>query len=338
MPEAAPIRSSRTFLTVSNLEAVGATEFTYVNPNDFTVQFNNSSFTNVQANAGDGTIVKMYPQMCTLDLNYFNISAVFGNNKLKFTSPIIVNSPVVITIPDGIYNIINLITVLQTQLNAYVNFVGETGTDNTVWFDTTAASPAPFTVNGHINLFYKCYGAPTVGDITVDFVDPTANPPYNSRKLFGSSSNTIVLPAPSMPVVGKFGSYIFPYAADLLTYNIIRVHANLARRTYAMSGGVGATKALNQTDIFFEMGLTSDNGTGTTFVFYPSDPFSFEQIVDSNFDTLRIQLRDVYGRLIQLAPTAEFHLTLGITREVPEQTNAQKIQQLASFQHFNSIA
>jgi len=335
MPEAAPIRSSRTFLTVSNLEAVGATRSTYVNPNDFTVQFNNSSFTNVQANAGDGTIVKMYPQMCSLDLNYFNISAVFQNNKLKFSSPIIVNSPVVITIPDGIYNIINLITVLQTQLNAYVNFVGETGTDNTVWFDTTANSPPPFTVNGQINLFYKCYGAPTVGDITVDFVDPLAAQPYNSRKLFGSSSNTIVIPAPAIVVANKFGSYVFPYAADLLTYNIIRVHANLARRTYAMSG---EPRALNQTDIFFEMFLTSDNGTGTTFVFSPNDPFAFEQIVDSNFDTLRIQLRDVYGDLVQLAPTAEFHLTLGITREVPEQTNAQKIQQLASFQHFNSIA
>jgi hypothetical protein len=335
-PETNPIRSSRTFLTVSNLEAVGATIANYVNANDFTVQFNNSSFTNVQANAGDGTIVKMYPQLCSLDLNYFNISAVFGNNKLRFTSPIIVNSPVVITIADGIYNIINLISVLQTQLNTNVNFVGEDATNYTIWFDTTAASPAPFTVNGQINLFYKCYGAPTVGDITVDFVNALATPPYNSRKLFGSSSNTIVIPAPTLPVANKFGSYVFPYAADLLTYNIIRVHANLARRTYAMSGG--AVKALNQTDIFFEMFLTSDNGTGTTVVFSPNDPFAFEQVVDSNFDTLRIQLRDVYGNLIQLAPTAEFHLTLGITREIPEQTNAQKIQQLASFQHFNSIA
>jgi hypothetical protein len=335
-PEANPIRSSRTFLTVSNLEAVGATIANYVNANDFTVQFNNSSFTNVQANAGDGTIVKMYPQLCSLDLNYFNISAVFGNNKLRFTSPLIVNSPVVITIPDGIYNIINLISVLQTQLNTYVNFVGEDATNYTIWFDTTALSPPTFTVNGQINLFYKCYGAPTVGDITVDFVDALATPPYNSRKLFGSSSNTIVIPAPALPVANKFGSYIFPYAADLLTYNIIRVHANLARRTYAMSGG--AVKALNQTDIFFEMFLTSDNGTGTTVVFSPNDPFAFEQVVDSNFDTLRIQLRDVYGNLIQLAPTAEFHLTLGITREIPEQSNAQKIQQLASFQHFNSIA
>lgn len=333
-PEANPIRSSRTFLTVSNLEAVGATPITYVNPNDFTVQFNNSSFTNVQANAGDGTIVKMYPQLCSLDLNYFNISAVFQNNKLKFTGALIANSPVVITIPDGIYNIVNLISTLTTLLNANVNFVGEDGTNYTIWFDTTAGSPPPFTSTGNINLFYKAYGAPVLGDIAVSFADPLAVPqPYNSRKLFGSSSNGIVITAPSIPVAGKFGIYSLPYSADLLTYNIIRVHANLARRTYAMSGG-----ALNQTDIFFEMFLTSDNGTGTTVVFSPNDPFAFEQIVDSNFDTLRIQLRDVYGDLIQLAPTAEFHLTLGITREVPEQTNAQKIQQLASFQHFNSIA
>jgi len=335
-PEANPIRSSRTFLTVSNLEAVGATQTTYVNANDFTVQFNNSSFTNVQANAGDGTIVKMYPQLCSLDLNYFNISAVFQNNKLKFTSPLIVNSPVVITIPDGIYNIVNLTSTLATLLNANVNFNGEDATNYTIWFDTTAGSPPQFTSTGNINLFYKCYGAPVVGDIAVSFADAVAVPPYNSRKLFGSSSNNIVLSAPAIPVANKFGIYSFPYSADLLTYNIIRVHANLARRTYAMSGG--DTKALNQTDIFFEMFLTSDNGTGTTVVFSPNDPFAFEQIVDSNFDTLRIQLRDVYGDLIQLAPTAEFHLTLGITREVPEQTNAQKIQQLASFQHFNSLA
>lgn len=332
-PEANPIRSSRTFLTVSNLQAVGATPTNYVNPNDFTVQFNNSSFTNVQANAGDGTIVKMYPQLCSLDLNYFNVSAVFGNNQLKFTSAIIVNSPVVITIPDGIYNIVNLVSTLGTLLNSNVNFVGETAANNTVWFDTTAGSPPAFTSTGNINLFYRCYGTPTIGDITVSFADSAATPPYNSRKLFGSSSNSIVITAPAAPVADKFGIYSFPYSADLLTYNIIRVHANLARRTYAMSGG-----ALNQTDIFFEMFLTSDNGTGTTVVFSPNDPFAFEQIVDSNFDTLRIQLRDVYGDLIQLAPTSEFHLTLGITREIPEQTNAQKIQQLAGFQHFNTIA
>jgi hypothetical protein len=98
-----------------------------------------------------------------------------------------------------------------------------------------------------------------------------------------------------------------------------------------MTGG-----ALNQSDIFFEIPLSSDNSVGTTLVFMPNDPFAFEQIVDSNFDTLRIQLRDIYGDLIPLAPTAEFNLTLGITRDVPEQTNVQKIKQLSNFQHFNA--
>jgi hypothetical protein len=95
--------------------------------------------------------------------------------------------------------------------------------------------------------------------------------------------------------------------------------------------------ALNQSDIFFEIPLSSDNAVGTTLVFMPNDPFAFEQIVDSNFDTLRIQLRDIYGDLIPLAPTAEFNLTLGITRDVPEQTNVQKIKQLSNFQHFSVV-
>lgn len=326
-----PIRSARSFITVSNLEAVGATPNNYVNPNNFTVQFNNSSFTNVQANAGDGTIVKMYPQLVSLDLNYFNVSSVFQNNRLQFAGALLVNSPVILTLPDGIYNLVTLISTLSVLCNANLNFVGEDAANNTIWFDTTAGSPPPFTASGQINFFYKAYGTPVLSDLTVTFVNQAVVPPFNSRKLFGSSSTSAILFAPPAVVTGKFGTLILPYSADLLTYNIIRVHANLARRTYAMEN-----RSLNQTDIFFEMFLTSDNGTGTTVVFSPNDPFAFEQVVDSNFDTLQIQLRDVYGDLIQLADTAEFHLTIGVTREVPEQTNAQKIQQLQSFQHFNS--
>jgi hypothetical protein len=107
MPETNPIRSTRDFVVLSNLNAVGATTANAVNANNFTIQFNNTNFTNVQANAGDGTIVKMYPQLCTLDLNYFNISAVFENNKFIVSGATLVASPVTIIIPDGIYNIVS---------------------------------------------------------------------------------------------------------------------------------------------------------------------------------------------------------------------------------------
>ena len=330
MPEGNPIRSTRDFIVLSNANAVGATTTNPVNPNNFTIQFNNTNFTNIQANAGDGTIVKMYPQICTLDLNYFNISAVFQNNKFSVTGTALA-APVVITIPDGIYNIVNFVSTLQTLLNAGVQFVGSTpGTNYVSWFDSTAGSPSPFASTGNLQLFYKVYGALTTSALTFNFVDQVANPPYNSRKLFGSSSNTISLPAGG--AANSFATYVFPYPCDLQTYNVIRVHANLARRTYKMQGG-----ALNQSDIFFEMPLSSDNSVGTTLVFQPNDPFAFEQVVDSNFDTLRIQLRDIYGDLIPLSPAAEFNLTLGVTRDVPEQTNAQKISNLSTFQHFNSV-
>jgi hypothetical protein len=264
-------------------------------------------------------------------LNYFNISAVFQNNKFSVSGAALAGSPVLITIPDGIYNIVNFVSTLTTLLNANVNFTGEDGTNYTTWFDSTAGSPSPFASTGNLNLFYKAYGTPTLSDLTFTFVGTSGGVDYNSRKLFGSSSNSIVLYAPAAVVTGKFGSYVFPYPCDLQTYNIIRVHANIARRTYKMSAG-----ALNQSDIFFEMSLSSENSVGTTLVFQPNDPFAFEQLVDSNFDTLRIQLRDIYGDLIPLSPSAEFNLTLGVTRDVPEQTNAQKIANLSTFQHFNS--
>lgn len=330
MPENNPIRSTRDFVVVSNLNAVGASNNTPVNANNFTIQFNNTNFTNIQANAGDGTIVKMYPQLCTLDLNYFNISAVFENNRFVVSGASLIGSPVTITIPDGIYNIVNFVSTLQTLLNAGVDFVGSDAINYINWFDTSAGSPSPFASTGNLNLFYKVYGtggtAPS--DLTFTFVGAG----FNSRKLFGSSSNAITLSVPVAPLVGKIAIYVFPYPCDLQTYNIIRVHANIARRTYKMT-----SNALNQSDIFFEMALSSANSVGTTLVFQPNDPFSLEQLVDTNFDTLRIQLRDVYGDLIPLASTAEFNLTLGVTRDVPEQTNAQKISNLQSFQHFNSV-
>ncbi len=330
MPEANPIRSTRDFITISNSDAVGATTNNPINANNFVVQFNNTNFTNVQANAGDGTIVKMYPQSCVLDLNYFNISSVFQNNKFSVAGTALPVSPVVITIPDGIYNIVNFVSTLAAQLQANVIFTGTTaGTNYVTWFDQTAGSPSPFASTGNLQLFYKVYGTLTTSALTFSFVDQAANPPYNSRKLFGSSSNTISLPAGGAG--GSFASYVFPYPCDLQTYNIIRVHASIARRTYKMQGG-----ALNQSDVFFELPLQSFNSVGTTLVFQPNDPAALEQVVDSNFDTLRIQLRDIYGDLIPLSPTAEFILTLAVTRDVPEQTNAQKISNLSTFQHFNT--
>jgi len=328
MPEDNPIRSTRDFVVLSNSNGVGATPAIPAPAQNFTVQFNNTNFTNVQANAGDGTVVKMYPQLCSLDLNYFNISAVFQNNQFQVSGTLLANSPVTVTIPDGIYNIVNFVSTLTNLLNANCNFVGEDATNYTTWFDTTAGSPSAFASTGNLNLFYKAYGAPTLSDLTFTFVGAG----FNTRRLFGSSSNSIVLFAPAIVVTGKFGLYTFPYPVDLQTYQIIRVHASIARRTYRMSNG-----ALNQSDIFFEIPLSSDNSVGTTLVFQPNDPFAFEQIVDSNFDTLRIQLRDIYGDLIPLAPTAEFNLTLGITRDVPEQTNVQKIKQLSNFQHFSVV-
>jgi hypothetical protein len=329
MPEANPIRSTRDFITISNSDAVGATTNNPVNANNFTIQFNNTNFTNIQANAGDGTIVKMYPQSCVLDLNYFNISAVFQNNKFSVTGANLA-APVLLVIPDGIYNIVNFVSTLAALLNAQVQFVGSVpGTNYISWFDQTAGSPSPFASTGNLQLFYKVYGAVATSALTFSFVDTGANPPYNSRKLFGSSSNTIILP--NAAGANSFASYIFPYPCDLQTYNIIRVHASIARRTYKMVGG-----ALNQSDVFFELPLQSFNSVGTTLVFQPNDPAALEQVVDSNFDTLRIQLRDIYGDLIPLSPSAEFILTLAVTRDVPEQTNSQKIQNLSTFQHFNT--
>ena len=334
MPESNPIRSTRDFISISNSDAVGATINNPINANNFTIQFNNTNFTNIQANAGDGTIVKMYPQSCTLDLNYFNISAVFQNNKFSVAGVGLANTPVLITIPDGIYNIVNFVSTLANLLTTNVQFAGSViGTNYINWFDQTAGSPPSFASTGNLQLFYKVYGAlPTPASaLTFNFVDTAANPPYNSRKLFGSSSNAIQIAAPP-PGPGAITTYVFPYPCDLQTYNIIRVHASIARRTYKMVGG-----ALNQSDVFFELPLQSFNSVGTTLVYQPNDPASYEQVVDSNFDTLRIQLRDIYGDLIPLAPTAEFNLTLAVTRDVPEQTNAQKIQNLSTFQHFNTI-
>lgn len=334
MTESNPIRSTRDFVTLSNLNAVGATPANPVNANNFTIQFNNTNFTNVQANAGDGTIVKMYPQLATLDLNYFNISTIFANNKFVVSGTQLINTPVTITIPDGIYNIVNFVSTLQQLLNANVDFTGSDGTNYIVWFDSTAGSPSPFASTGNLNLFYKAYGTggTAISDLTFTFTGTSGGVAFDSRKLFGSSSTAITLLMPTAPVAGKFGSYVFPYPCDLQTYNVIRVHANIARRTYKM-----ANNALNQSDIFFEMSLQSGNSVGTTLVFQPNDPFAYEQIVDSNFDTLRIQLKDIYGDPIPLSPSAEFNLTLGVQRDVPEQTNAQKIKNLATFQHFNSV-
>ena len=276
------------YITISNTDGTGTTS-------DFTINFNNTNVTNQMS--GTSKIKKyLKPLSLSLDLNYFNISEAFKNNKFSIESigASTVNSPHVITIEDGSYNGASLGDALLSLLNAKA--ITWTAGNAIVWTGTG--------FNGQ-GLTFKYVtvapsGTPSL-KINCKYNDGVTQ--YDTRKIFGMITDTV-----SIPYNTKTKTSDVPI--DLIQYNTLYLRSNVAKSFYKMNGGI-----LSNTDILLILEVTSNLG-GT--LVWSNDNNEYEQEILENFSNMNFRITDKTGDLVPFSSLSELNFTFKIeTEEIP---------------------
>jgi len=339
MSSKSEVRYSRQFVTVSNTDGLAGDDSL---AQDFQVAFSNSAFTNQQS-AHEQTKTYFTPQMVSFDYFFDNVSDKILNNRfqIKATNPadnakILGGSPYTVVIPTNNYNASTLATAIQTALNS-----ASTGFK---WANGSTLANWTVTYNANTYRFVWSYATTDpAGNTPLTMVwrytDTTVTPnvKYDTAKLLGNVGFTT-----SCPDNGGFtgGSMV-----DLAPFQVVRLHSNIAKRTFAMqdrytTSNTGvvtpAGKQLNGTDILFEI-PTNSQLTGSTLTFLPTTPETYRQEIVSNFDNVTFQLRDINNNIIPLFAGSEFNITFVIEREIVQPNNEDRLGAVADFANFSTM-
>lgn len=280
------------------------TDGTPNNANQFQIAFSNSAFTNIQS-AHEQTKTYLTPQFLSFDYFFNNVSSSLENR--------------VFTVDGTGYNSGNIATVtldenvydgssLATQLNTKLNSAGTWTSGNTalVWACSYSA------ITGKLTFAYGTTNPAGASALTLTFTAPQSN----TIKLFGSVTS-------SVSINGTTKSLTMVAPVDLAPFQSIRVHSNVAKRTFQMKGS-GANgdqrRVLTGTDILFEIPVYNQL-VGGTMTFVPNDPFLYKQEIVSNFDNMSIELRGANGNLIPLFEGAECSFSFILEREIFQPSN-----------------
>jgi len=339
MSSKSEVRYSRQFVTLGNTDGLAGDDS---KAQDFQVAFSNSAFTNQQS-AHEQTKTYFTPQMVSFDYFFNNVSGDIKNNKFRIeaTDPlrnanILGGSPYTLTIPDNNYNASTLATAIQTALNdATTGFKWTSGTTLATW---------TVTYNANTYRFVWSYATQDPAGNTAltmrwRYTDTSVTPNvrYDTAKLLGNIGSTTECPT----TAGFTGGSM----VDLAPYQVVRLHSNIAKRTFAMqdrytTSNTGVTtpagKQLNGTDILFEI-PTNSQLTGSTLTFLPTTPETYRQEIVSNFDNVTFQLRDINNNLIPLFAGSEFNLTFVIEREIVQPNNEDRLGAVADFANFSTM-
>lgn len=164
---------------------------------------------------------------------------------------------------------------------------------------------------------------------------------YDSTRLWGTTFSVFpgdikVSGTFQLPYANRVAGLQLPNYVDLQTLQVIRLHSNVAKRTFAKRGATGlppSQRVLSLTDILFEIPL--DGALGSTLVWQPSDN-RFMQDIASNFDELRLTITDNRDNLVQFTQAAEINFTFAIERQIIVPDNEERIKALSDYNRFRS--
>ena len=216
-------------------------------------------------------------------------------------------------------------STLATQVNAKLNLAGTwtNGATPLVWNCSYSA------ITGKFTWAYGTANPSGASDLIIKFI-PTGS---NTIKLFGSIADQITVSGTAVaPNVAR--SFIMPAPIDLAPFQSIRVHSNVAKRTFAMVGN--GRKVLTGTNILFEIPVYNQL-VGGTMSFVPQDASLYRQEIMSNFDNMSFELRAPNGNLIPLFSGAECNFTFVIEREIFQPTNEDRIQSQNDYLSFSRM-
>lgn len=300
-------RTTKYFFSFSNSDAIPG----FQSASNFQVLSNNNLLTNAQSTGNKPTRLMFNPIICTIDLKYFNISNVLNNNKIRVTSTMFANSPIIVTIPDGYYTVITLAAALQAALISAVKFVGDTAPG---WL-VDVANGSQIRIR-----FTGTYGTPAV--TTFEFSDFNG---VDSRAALGFSAKTVQL-AYADRATGITG----PLSADLVAYDTLRICSkNLAKRFYVMRNGY-----LSNSDVLFEIPVINYQ-LGSTVLFETTDN-TLEQEISPDFSIFDIMVKDKNNNIIEFDSTAQLHINFSITREIFFQSPEEKLKNIQNYASYIS--
>jgi len=346
MSSKSEVKYSRQFVTVKNTDGLAGDNSLAQN---FQVAFSNSAFTNQQS-AHEQTKTYFTPQFVSFDFFFDNVSEALRNNRFQITATdpsnnakILGGSPYTCIIPTSTYDGGTLATAIQTALNnATTGFKWASGPTLANWTVT-------FSVLTNRLTFSYATAEPTIPGMSLTMVfkytDTNQNPSvtYNSIKLIGNIGITAVVPSTS--------GIIMPSIVDLAPFQAVRLHSNIAKRTFAMTDRyitqqptllnpnpppLFAGKQLNGTDILFEI-PTFNQLAGSSLTFLPTTPDVYRQEIVSNFDNVTFQLRDTFGNLLPLYAGCEFNITFVIEREIIQPNNEDRLGAVSDFAEFSTM-
>lgn len=344
------VRYSRQFVTVKNTDGLAGDNSQAQN---FQVAFSNSAFTNQQS-AHDQTKTYFTPQFVSFDFFFDNVSEQLKNNRfqIKATNPannakILNGSPYTLIIPTGTYDGTTLASAIQSALNSagsgFKWASGGAGGTLANWVVTFSV------LTNRLTFSYTVPEPTTAGGISLTMVfkytdtNQTPSVIYNSIKLIGNIGIEKVVP--------DNGGVTMASIVDLAPFQAVRLHSNIAKRTFAMSDRylyqpptllnpnpppLFAGKQLSGTDILVEI-PTFNQLAGTTLTFLPTTPDVYRQEIVSNFDNVTFQLRDINGNLLPLFDGCEFNITFVVEREIIQPNNEDRLGAVSDFAEFSTM-
>jgi hypothetical protein len=291
------LRYSKQVVCVKN------TDGTPDDANNFQIAFSNSAFTNIQS-AHEQTKTYLTPQFLSFDYFFNNVSDALLNRRFTVDGTGYNGGNIAtITLDENVYDGSSLATQLNTKLNA----AGTWTQGGTALLWTCAYSA----ISGKLTFSYTTTNPAGASKLRLTF-NPVGS---NVLKLFGSVTTEV-------EIDGTAKSLTMVAPVDLAPFQSIRVHSNLAKRTFQMTGPT-SKKILTGTNILFEIPVFNQL-VGGTMVFVPNDPALYRQEILTNFDNMSIELRGPNGNLIPLFEGAECNFTFIIEREIYQPTNEDR--------------
>jgi hypothetical protein len=317
-------KKTKQFYSINNAVATNTTNIQRMEYN-----FNNSTLTNIQTSSGQKCIFT--PISVTLDWDYKNISESLKNNRLSFDFSTANYTDTVFKIADNSYTPLSLCEYLNDALN-------ETTANGGVRSDADGSLSWLAEFDPIRNKILIRYTANVVVSVSIETYFKVGAVQYNATRWMGTTVGNSKTPTQTGQQVAANGAFTNPLTniyppntVDFRTIDTIRIHSNIAKRFFEISGG-----KLSGNNVLFEL-VAPASTVGSTLVWENMTPDLYSQEVHSNYDNLTLELKDRNGNLIDFFDQCNFNMTFSIEREIEMPDPRERLKNLQNLNQLSSV-
>lgn len=317
-------KKTKQFYSINNAVATNTTNIKRMEYN-----FNNSTLTNIQTSSGQKCIFT--PINVTMDWDYKNISESLKNNRLSFDFTTQGYTDRVFKIADNSYTPLSLCEYLNTALN-------ETLANGGVRSDADGSLNWLAEFNPILDKILIRYTANVAVTVSIDTYFEVGGVRYNATRWMGTTVGSSKTPTQTQQQAAANDSFtnppisIYPSnTVDFRTIDTIRIHSNIAKRFFEITGG-----KLSGNNVLFEL-IAPASTVGSTLVWENHTPELYSQEVHSNYDNLTLELKDRNGNLIDFFDQCNFNMTFSIEREIEMPDPRERLKNLQNLNQLSSV-